>query len=402
MTEKVDPRPRPGVTDFELEDQLVLFDRHDRATYVLNATAAFVWRRLRQHVGLDAVVSEVARDAGISEPRARRDVDAIAAQWLAAGLIGSGSPRPQRVATDRAEISTRLSEPARRDASPELGPCNVDIRILDSHLRIEAFDRAMIEAIGEVFDGFRIEPTGNTSGGTRLLIRQMPPGWGLFEEARELARCRSRDSVVPLVHTHALMLGYLRSSGMAAVHGAALSNGKTCVLMPGSSGCGKSTLTAALVGAGFACLADDIAVLTDSPVRLRPMPVRIALKQGSWPLLSRLRAHLDALPEYALTEGSRVKYLSPAGVRAQSLSQFPVEMSSLVFPRYVSGPKNELRRISKGDTFGKLFAAGHDLKGPFSESRVRTVTDWLRETPCFELEFSDLDAATGRIAELLS
>ena len=176
--------------------------------------------------------------------------------------------------------------------------------------------------------------------------------------------------------------------------------------MPGSSGCGKSTLTAGLVGAGFTCLADDIAVLTDSPVRLRPMPVRIALKQGSWPPLARLQAHLqahlDSLPEYALAEGSSVKYLSPADIRAQFLSEFPVEMSSLVFPRYVSWPKNELRRISKGDAFGKLFAAGHDLKGPFSESRVRIVTDWLRETPCFELEFSDLDAAIGRIAGLLS
>jgi hypothetical protein len=400
VTEGADPTPAPGVSELELEDQLVLFDARTDATYILNSTAAFVWRRLRHHTPLDAVVSAIARSAPMPEHLARRDVSAIIAQWQAAGLVGSGNPGPQRVVS-RAGVSARLAAPAPPDARLTTGPHEVEVRILDALFRIGVPDRAMIDAIGRVFDAFRVENPDDGSA-IRLFVRATPSGWRLLEEARELARCSSRDAVIPLVHTYALMLGYLRSTGSAAVHAAAVSNGNACVLLPGASGSGKSTLTAALVCAGFSCLADDIAVLTEAPVRLRPMPVSIALKAGSWSLLTRLQAELGALPEHALTDGTRVRYFAPGATRAQARSDSPVQVNSLVFPRFVAARGSELRAIGRADAFGRLFAAGHDLKGPFSEARVRALTDWLRETPCFQLVFSDLDAAVERIASLTS
>ena len=55
--------------------------------------------------------------------------------------------------------------------------------------------------------------------------------------------------------------------------------------MPADSGSGKSTLTAALVHAGLRYFSDDVVPL-DHGLRIRPMPLGISLKEGSWPVLA--------------------------------------------------------------------------------------------------------------------
>lgn len=396
MTDKVKLKPRPGIAELELDDQLVLFAGHASASYVLNTTAAFIWRRLKAGRNLDAVVSELTGTTGVEVTRVRCDVDCIVDEWLAAGLIGGVATRVSR---DGAGISARLADPAAHEPGLTSSEHPLDIEILDAHFEIHAFDRAIVDAIADLFHTFRIPPRVGGAVPTRLFLRETGTRWRFCEEARELASCASRENVLPLVHTYTLMLGYLRSAGSAAVHGAALSSDKSCVLMPGASGSGKSTLAAALAGAGFACLADDIAVLTDPPVRLRPLPARIALKQSSWPLLSCWGTQLDALPDYELTGGRSVKYLR-APVRGHRNS--PEQVTHLVFPRYAPGGRNALLPLSKAEAYTNLFAAGHDLKGPLSESRLRVITDWLRQTPCFRLEFADLDAGVGHIGGLLA
>jgi hypothetical protein len=278
----------------------------------------------------------------------------------------------------------------------------VTLRILDFLFQIEAFNGQLIEEIGELFKYAHVSDFDDREAPTRLFLRRQRHRWQLLEEGTVLACCEARDTVVPLVHTFALMLSYLRSASFAAVHGAAVSQGDRCVLMPGRSGDGKSTLAAALVGMGFACYADDLAVLAGPPVQLRPLPTRIGLKKGSWSLLSDVFPELDALPSYARADGQWVKYLLPRTHTEGTSVDATVNVTTLLFPRYSAAGKNLLVPIPQAVALEELSSAGYDLPGQISADWVRAVTEWLRDVPCYTLEFSNVDAAVARVTSLLT
>jgi hypothetical protein len=233
-------------------------------------------------------------------------------------------------------------------------------------------------------------------------VRKQENKWLLFEEETELARSSSLDSMLPVVLTYALMLSYLRSRCFAAIHGAAVSEGDSCVLMPGTSGSGKSTLLAALVASGAASCTDDMAVLTESPVRIRPLATPIGLKQGSWPVLENALPELQQLRIHRRGDGQRIKYLLPGANGRGTFADAPKRVTHLVFPRYAPSSGNTLTPIPRAVALHRLSGAGYERPGQLSARWLGRLTNWLRAMPCYELEFDELDAAVAEITSLLS
>jgi len=49
-----------------------------------------------------------------------------------------------------------------------------------------------------------------------------------------------------------------------------------------------------------------------------------------------------------------------------------------------------------------MTAAGYDVPRRVSEDWVSAIVDWLRDKPCYALEYSSLDAAVEQLQGLLA
>jgi hypothetical protein len=399
--EENDLKVSPNVATFDLDDQSVIFVPHSSTTYVLNPTATHVWKYLTSGSVPRNVAEKLALDFGIPETLARHDVDELIRQWRDTGLLGGDMVDVTATAPAVADFSVHLRNPARKEPLLEQPTYRATFRILDFLFQIGSSDRDIVEEICDLLSHVRASTPVGSEVPTRLFIQQMNNDWKLHEESVELTSCRTKEHLIPVIYTFVLMLSYLRSASFAAIHGAAVSNGSRCVLLPGSSGSGKSTLAAGLVGAGLSCYTDDMAVLTLPPVRLRPLPMRIGLKEGSWPVLADSFPELDDLAVYTRPDGRRVKYLAQA-CAGMARDEGPVAVTDLVFPKYSVSARNTLKPLSRAAAFSELASAGYDLPTAMTADWVRTMTDWLRGVSCHEIEFDNLDAAIAQINRLLS
>ncbi len=144
----------------------------------------------------------------------------------------------------------------------------------------------------------------------------------------DIERAASLEEALGQVFGRILELSYPDAEWLAAMHAAAVGDQRGVVVMPGDSGSGKSTLTAALVDAGLSYFSDDIVPL-DSALRIRPLPLGISVKEGSWPVLATRYPELAALPIF---EGRRRRYLPIDRARIGPGAGLPV--TSIVFPSY--------------------------------------------------------------------
>lgn len=77
----------PSVTAYALDDELVLYSPADGQAYVLNHTAARVWRLLDGTRSAEAIAREIATAYGEPYEQVLADVHELVGQLRAAGLL---------------------------------------------------------------------------------------------------------------------------------------------------------------------------------------------------------------------------------------------------------------------------------------------------------------------------
>ncbi len=208
--------------------------------------------------------------------------------------------------------------------------------------------------------------------------------------------CDNLAGIAPMVHGNSLLVAYELSRCLFGLHAAAVGYNNQSILMPAISGRGKSTLTAALVGSGFQYCADDLVVLTSAPIRMRPVPVAIGLKSGSWPLLSTYYAHIASLRTHTRIDGKHIRYLVPSTQSLCLSGVLPFAVNYIVFPQYESNLQGSvLTQISPADGLCRLTTAGYDLRGSLTAEVVDLMVEWISGIPCYELRFCELDHAVS-------
>ena len=162
--------------------------------------------------------------------------------------------------------------------------------------------------------------------------------------------------------------------------------------MPGASGSGKSTLTLGLVLAGFDYFSDEIALLDEATLDIRPFPLGLGIKPGAVPVLARLCPEVAGLDVHRREDGRQVRYLVPPAQRRVSPDDArPARW--LIFPRYEPDVRTELRPIAPSDALRRLLHECTSLPLLFDETRVERLIRWMRTMACFELPMSSLDEA---------
>ena len=214
---------------------------------------------------------------------ARRDIEAVLAQW-SAGILAPGqthNPSDSGVSTrdfrtldgrqDAVRFDCVLNGRGFRvvldpgDLVEEIGPrlARVCIPVLPAGAPVSTFTLANGSDRVFVFrDGVCIAQEEKTAGARAILLQEMT------------RLCDARRGL------------------QAILHAGACGTSAACVLLAGASHAGKSTLCAALMAHGFYCYSDDSAVI-DRAFRVAGMPFPLMLRQSSWSVLESRLASLE-------------------------------------------------------------------------------------------------------------
>ena len=381
-----------GVTAYELGNDIVIFLEHTGELLRLNPTAAVVWKGLRSGMPSTEIVESLARTFGISSEDIKGDVERILAGFEEAGLLrehaecaANQNPLPSAEPFAPAFVRWPLQSWERcygiadfkfRLRTPS-APVRRETHALLSHLALT--DSASPEALIELVDDGK--------------------QWFLISEERVIARCPRSSSFIPMLHAHLLLTAYRHSSCMAAIHAAVVTRDENCILMPAPSGSGKTTLAAVLMANGFGYCADDLALLTHDPVRVRPVATSLGLKSGSWKVVGYLFPELSRLREYRRADGQRIKYLPPPQNTRVRDNYTP---QCIIFPSREPGCQTELKDISSAEALTRLTEAGYDLPERINRDVVGSLIRWISQMPCFTLRFDSAEDAAREISGVLA
>lgn len=383
---------RADVHAFLLDGELVLHDERRSRLFALNPTASFVWSSLASGLDIDTVAAELSQATGVALDQAKNDIQSILSAWSAANLLVGSPPAagalPKHTPSRRYRV-TPLGTPDRRA-----------VRLMDRGLRIIA-DRDLAGAVETVFGHVFVDDRQGRDDWPTLTACWDRDRWVLVLDDELLSSCADRLEVVPMLYGNAAKLIYEAADCFAALHAAAVAINGRCALLPAVSTSGKSTLTAALIAAGYQYCTDDLAILAAAPMRLRPVPMKIGLKSGSWDLLANAWPELASQPSYRRADGQWIKYLDPRARPGLCSTDESLPIVAIVFPKFVAGSAPELRRLSRASALARMAEAGYDLSGELDSASVEALVSWFTTLECYELRFDDLDDAVAIFAGVL-
>ncbi len=225
----------------------------------------------------------------------------------------------------------------------------------------------------------------------------------LLHDKKPVDWCAHTNGIVPMLHGNVVVIAYERSRCLIGLHAAAVYHREKCILIPAPSGSGKSTLTAALVGSGFSHCADDLVLLTQAPVCMRPVPIAVGLKAGSWNLLASYHPNLASLPTHLRSDGKHVRYLVPADNTIVPMASQPLPIDYIVFSQFVEDEdKAVLTEISAAEELCRLAEAGYEIQDEMTAESVEQLVDWITNIPCYAIRYNQLDDAVSFIQSLVS
>jgi hypothetical protein len=401
------------IVAFDCGSDAVLYSAASGDLYVLNDTAAVIYRALACGVAMDDVCSGVATatraDAREVERDVRRVVDTLH-ELAARGRKAATAAAPQAAPKGLEPQGRAVAEASasRIDTEPTGAlPYRQRYRLADFRFELRSAEsddhRAAESVLGHLHDCspcevdavLRLVRRGDDAASSARGGNQR---WLLLDDSAAIVdECAAASAVAPMLHANTLMLAYERTPRFAALHaGVVLKNGQ-CIVLPAPSGSGKSTLTAALVMAGYGYCTDDFAILSGPPIGVLPVPLGIGLKEGSWDALADRMPALAALPTHVRADGKRVRYL-PMRLAHSGGGALPVR--ALVFPQYRAGEAARCRPMRPADALVRLAASGYDAR--LSTETVRSLIDWLCDVPSYELAYGDLNRAIAAIDAIAS
>lgn len=422
-----------SATLYLLDSEGILLCHASRRLYYLNTTAAFIWCCLEEGLDQAAIAEAVAEQFGISHAVAERDIFKSLSLWEREGLapiapplvseeptsdpppgshsapVGGAAAKPKAVKEfpddeeDRERIGTdqHAGPGAAASNAPRLPKTHAErcYRVGDAMLRVRYGSAQSKEIVDPVLRHLAESPApAGLDSVVTIDIREGADGFSLFRRDEYFQGPMPGCELAPAVHREALLTAYDLTDCLAAVHAAAVCDNHGCLLLPATSGSGKSTLTAALINEGFVCVTDELAFITPDTHLVRPIPVSVGLKRGSWTILGALLPGLDALPIFHQADGTEVRYVAPSGAPRES--GHPAR--GLVFPKYEPQRGTKLTPISKAEALFRLAEAGYAIPGHLEPHVVEGLIQWIRPLACYELQVDILEEAVSEIKRLFA
>ncbi len=390
------PPVSSGVLSFLLGEELLLFLPHAHALFRLNPSAAFIWCCCEEGLDRPTIAQEMMKAFQLPATQAEQDLQATLSEWENRGLLGRSNEPPvsdaDNAVTDEEaipELRTRVREfpTARR------------YRMSETVFRLRFSDTGMVPFAQSVFAHLAVDE--HCPFDVSLDVQHDAQGYFLLSDDKPIGWCRAERELAPLLHGQMVADAYKRADCLIALHAAAVSNGKHCLVFPALSGSGKSTLTAALVASGFSYCTDELVLLQSQTHRVRSIDAGIGIKRGSWEVLQAFYPHIKDLPIHLRLDGREVRYLLPETHQLGSGMTQHHPVRALVFPAYRAGAGARLERLTSADALCRLTDAGTDMDGGLDSASVTELVDWIAGMDSYELHYSDLEDAIAHVRELL-
>lgn len=372
--------PRADIAFHPLGEAAVLFDPVRRSVFTLRPAEAVAWCLLSEYNGdVPRTASALAGVAEESMAEPQPWLEAALDQWRNAGLLGAAPAAPPLA--EGAEISVPAF------VAPDLSAVRRRYRLLGLVVEVTFPDLEAAAAADAVFHGLQTEDAAQI----RAALLAGNGNWTVIAEGKLAEFAPRQAQSIPALKLALTRLALGHAAGFAAVHAAAVARGGRAVLLPAPAGSGKSTLAAACTLAGWELLSDDTVVLEEEAGRalLRPLPLALCLKPGSWAPLVAAGADLDGLPVYERLDGRQARYLA-----VPKAADGPRPMAAVVVPRWrPDDAPARLDRLNPLDAFEALMPQLYPLAGPLDTEAVGRVVALVEGTPCFLLDYSQLPDA---------
>ena len=396
---------REDLHSYLVGDELLIFDDLTKRLFRNNLTATVIWNGCRSGLSLMEIITAFSEATGVDAERITTDVMGITSHWEEMGLLQVS--RESLVEKQPSDPAGELLDDGAYEASegpvPQFLSDNIGYKfqILDTSFHLSVPTENELRLVKPLLDHLSVSAEADCN--ESLCIMHTEGRYVLLHGDRVIDSCEHPSGIAPMLHGHSLMMAYELSHCLFGLHAASVLYEGKSVLMPALAGSGKSTLTAALIGSGASLCSDDLVLLTQAPVLMRPVPVAIGLKSGSWDLLTPYFPEIASLLTHLRVDDKRVRYLAPTAAAMVPMSSRPFPVDFIVFPKYLSSSETaSLKPISPAEGLCRLTEAGFDIHGEMTAPCVGQLVEWIRHIPCYEIHYSQLDKAVLAIQELAS
>ncbi len=182
------------------------------------------------------------------------------------------------------------------------------------------------------------------------------------------------------------------------LHAAVVEKEGMAVILPGSPGAGKSTLCASLVARGWRLLSDEMALIPRRGDALVPVPRPVALKNDSIDIIKRFAPEQVFGDSFHDTAKGTVAHMKPPAESVYRAGDTATPRL-LIFPRFQTDEKPELRPLSRGRAFLKAveYAFNYDFLGTEGFRRMDRL---ISTCDCHTFSYPSLEAGIEGINEL--
>lgn len=394
---------RPGLALFPLDDELVVFSQASQSLVGLNATAAFIVRKLQDGMAVSGLADALVSEAGVAAKEARGWVTSTLDALSAQGLLADGRTPP--LATKSSAMDDYIA--GLRAKIPPFVPFEPKTqgryRLLGTNALIRYGHRGQKRMVDTVIGHLQ----SDEAAAPDLVIDVQSLPWNdghqiasnIYCNGKPEAQARRLSELGPLVKSALWVNAVNAHDFLLDLHAGVVGNGESCILLPAAAGSGKSSLTAALTDAGFGYYSDEVALVERETFRVSPVPLAICVKNTGWDFMSRYYPELADLPYHRRDDGKIVRYLPP---RAASMQKRPATVSHIFFPLYCRDEPTSLVRVSRSDALARLMDQCLAFRLGLDPVTVKELVRWIAGIDCYALTFSSLDEAVALIEATLA
>ena len=388
------PTPTTSLLRADIGSSTVLAraGEHRCHLWVLDESSSALWDVLhRVGVDRDIVTRELARNFGMTVEAAGSYLSQLDDSWRAAGLLETDG---DSVAEPPPPPVPMFEDP--RHVQPQ--PDAWWLTVADRRVVVEVDDDELRTVLQPLFSQLADDDTDHRRDAIadEVALSGSTTGWQLRINGVETGSGHDGEAALVFLLEQLSYLGCRTRERLFVIHGAGLiSPDGRGLLMTAPGGSGKSTLAIALEAEGFQLLNDDLV-----PIRMDGAALGLGLpaclKQGSWPVLARLRPDLAQAITVHRYERP-VRFLVSPRNHPTTRSVMP---SRLVFPSYQPEAAPTCTPVSAEQALCRLIESGAGIGNP-TQQNLEALCRWVSAIPAYALTYPDLDAGLSLVRRVM-
>lgn len=381
---------------FIIGDEGVVFLEEAQRLYALNTAATFLWCSLQEGKSLSETTVRMAQSSSASRDRVEQLIQEMIGSWEEVGLIeGSrkATPTPLRRSLDP-NISPQIPQTL-VPVTAAISECRY--RILDSYIRVTFNSIDAATRVHACFGHLKSEEASRDD--VTFEVIEVEEGFWIKQDDAVECFCHSIRQLVPALKGLLSACALNNTDHLMILHAAVVGDRSSCIILPGASGSGKSTLSAAMMQAGYEFLSDEFALLQETTLNVRSVPLALCLKSTGWPLLTNRFPDLNNLPSHKRFDDKIVRYLQPSDPSGDGNLDRERPVKAIVFPLFKPGVKTVIRPLSPIETLGRLLDQCLVIPKWLDRTTVARLVNWVQHLDCWELQMSSLGEAIEFVGE---